>query len=723
MIDTITTTLVSNAVTATLLAVVAWIVTRRVQRPVVAYTCWSLVLIKLITPPIWTVPIEWPVLSMPARKPAPPHSAIDVGLASAAAVRPAPSVTGIPAERHSDTLGRAEQHSDTLRGIVPENRVVEETMVWLVVPVGADEAHRSDPTERAGEAEREPSERLSSSGLIAASFAGNRWAWLAGIWLTGIIAIGGLLLTRSWRFMRLLRAASPAPESLRREVDRVARSIGLARSPVVRVVSGRLPPMIWFVAWRPVLILPASLIEAIGRPQRTTLIAHELAHLRRRDHWMRLLELVVTTLYWWHPVAWWARAQLRQAEEARCDAFVIMRFPKLKRAYLEAILDVIDFLAGAFPPIPALASGFGRAAIPLQRRLEMMVRKDTTRPLPWVGRLLLAAMALAWLPFAVTLADEPGDKKTKQVETQEVTKSVTVDISQDEKAATIKEYVIRLAGLMADDDDGDDDDDDKPAPKRRARDRKKDGPQHDRKPPRSDRPGDRERPRYERGRGGPGPDGRRGDRHEERHTFQFHVDGKRLPPGMPEEARKRIEAAMRGRGGPGPRPRIVVMTQMDKMGREAGRIGHLEAARQHLHQAGLHELAERVEAELREAREAMERRGHREEHERAERERREHRGPEHAERGRRGGDRPERGRPGDRAERGRGGPPPGPPGPPPEVRERIERMRAEMEKRRDEMERAMKARGGEIGKVLRELQRELRELREEVEELKGGRRR
>ena len=47
---------------------------------------------------------------------------------------------------------------------------------------------------------------------------------------------------------------------------------------------------------------------------------HALAHLRRRDHWVRYLELAATCAYWWHPAAWWARAALREAVDRWRDA-------------------------------------------------------------------------------------------------------------------------------------------------------------------------------------------------------------------------------------------------------------------------------------------------------------------------------------------------------------------------------------------------------------------
>src|SRR5262249_2445318 len=176
-------------------------------------------------------------------------------------------------------------------------------------------------------------------------------------------SVGWLSLTafRTWRFRRLLRHARPASEALRDQVGRLARKLGLARCPEVLVVHGRVSPMLWAVGGGPRLLLPAGalarllaagLLARLGQEERATLLAHELAHLRRRDHWVRWLELLATGLYWWHPVVWWARRELREAEEQCCDAWVVWALPRSARSYATALLECVDFLSDAPVPLP-----------------------------------------------------------------------------------------------------------------------------------------------------------------------------------------------------------------------------------------------------------------------------------------------------------------------------------------------------------------------------------
>ena len=72
-----------------------------------------------------------------------------------------------------------------------------------------------------------------------------------------------------------------------------------------------------------------------------------------QDHLVRLLELAVSTLFWWHPVAWWAIRELQQLEELCCDAMVVGMNRSSGRDYAATLLDTLDFLCDgsiAAPP-------------------------------------------------------------------------------------------------------------------------------------------------------------------------------------------------------------------------------------------------------------------------------------------------------------------------------------------------------------------------------------
>ena len=210
---------------------------------------------------------------------------------------------------------------------------------------------------------------------------------------------GGAFLTR---FRKQLRFARPAPADLQRETQRLADRMEVL-CPGVWVVPGPLSPMLWVLGRTPRLLVPTGLLERLDDVQRQALLAHELAHWRRRDHWVRWLELVVLALYWWCPLVWWARRHLQEAEEECCDAWVVWLMPGAARGYALALVETLEFMAGARAALPPVASGIGHVRL-LKRRLTMIMRGTTPRALTVGGGLAVLALGALLLPLMPSLA-------------------------------------------------------------------------------------------------------------------------------------------------------------------------------------------------------------------------------------------------------------------------------------------------------------------------------
>ena len=192
----------------------------------------------------------------------------------------------------------------------------------------------------------------------------------------------------------------------------------------------------WCGRWAggPRLIIPIDLWKGLDDHQRATLIIHELAHLRRGDHHLRFFELIVTALYWWHPVLWWARHSLRDVEEQCCDAWVVWAYPEAAKAYAETLLETLDFLNYSEPTEPLLASGFGKVHH-LRKRLTMIMNGTTPRLLGIWGTLGSLGLAAVLLPVNATWAQKPEQKK-----------EVTIIVKTDDESAEPTEAVATIDG-------------------------------------------------------------------------------------------------------------------------------------------------------------------------------------------------------------------------------------------------------------------------------------
>jgi beta-lactamase regulating signal transducer with metallopeptidase domain/Ca2+-binding EF-hand superfamily protein len=248
-----------------------------------------------------------------------------------------------------------------------------------------------------------------TSGAATAKATGPHlpwWAMAAGVWATGTAAWTVVLVVRMRRLKGILRLARPAGGEVQRLADGLARRLGLAGSPPVLVLPARVPPLLWFAGRSARVYLPEALLGRMDRPALATVLAHELAHLKRRDHWVRLLEMAVLGLYWWHPAVWLALRQLHRAEEACCDAMVVGAMPGRRREYAGALLTVAEFLSDTAPPRLAAASGIGNVNS-IRRRLKMIVNASGTGS-SRVGAAGLWLLAALVLPVGPVVLASPG---------------------------------------------------------------------------------------------------------------------------------------------------------------------------------------------------------------------------------------------------------------------------------------------------------------------------
>jgi beta-lactamase regulating signal transducer with metallopeptidase domain len=221
--------------------------------------------------------------------------------------------------------------------------------------------------------------------LVAATtrLLGPSWSiWgaqlLLGLFLATLCFVVVREIRRARAVERCVRLASTADAPLARHVRAVAERLGLA-APPVRVSPEVAGPFLWSPG-RPVLVLP----EGAELPEETVL-AHELAHLARRDHWTAWFELVVQGFHFWNPLFWLARRQLHRAAELACDGFVVARFPGARRAFASALVATAERASGTF--VPRAAQAIGADARDFEERLVRILRGGP----PGAGRALLAA--------------------------------------------------------------------------------------------------------------------------------------------------------------------------------------------------------------------------------------------------------------------------------------------------------------------------------------------
>jgi len=369
----------SNAFVATALALLVFPLTGVCRKPALSHCLWILVLVKLVTPPIVSVPL--PVSWVPGA------GQVDVGPGSPLPPMELPrhpsdstSVAGTPSIRnHQPAMNAVETDVGGLsQGSSPV----------LAARNSAPSAGDSPGYSLAGPRRELEARRLRPADLVPL---------LLGVWLTGTLWVLTVTGVRILQFQRALRAATAAPVFLRVELEALAKRLGVRRRPKAFLVPAAISPMLWAPFGEATVLFPAKLLERLEAEGRQALLLHELAHLRRRDHWVRILEAVATALYWWHPVVWWARREIQLAEEACCDSWVVSEMPDRRATYAAALVEAVRFLSRSRSVLPLPASGSSFVA--MKERVTTIMLADSPKRLSLLGWIVVAVLTAACLPL------------------------------------------------------------------------------------------------------------------------------------------------------------------------------------------------------------------------------------------------------------------------------------------------------------------------------------
>jgi hypothetical protein len=246
------------------------------------------------------------------------------------------------------------------------------------------------------------------------------WAWLIG---SALVLVGSLLRTLRFQ-LTMVRGTRVAGETVRALAEEVARGHGLRRCPEVRMTAARVTPFVWQFWGRVRVVLPEGLARSLPAAELRLVLAHELAHVRRKDHWVRWVEWLAAVAFWWNPLTWWSQRNLRASEELACDALVLSTFHPRPQRYASSLLSVAEFLSTEGVRPPRVATPMSRGG-ELESRLTMILTDRLPRTPRWV---LSAALALgaALLPLSVAYAQDYGAVERRlaaAVEAGEITKA------------------------------------------------------------------------------------------------------------------------------------------------------------------------------------------------------------------------------------------------------------------------------------------------------------
>ena len=143
--------------------------------------------------------------------------------------------------------------------------------------------------------------------------------WIVGLWAAGTFVLSLRMAVGLIWIRRLSHSPhSPPQAAWQQRLDTLAVHFGLHRSVELRLVDSLDSPVSagW---WRPVVLLPTALLTRMPTDLIEALLAHELAHIRRHDYLINLLQNAVEALLFYHPVTWWLSNRIRIERELIAD--------------------------------------------------------------------------------------------------------------------------------------------------------------------------------------------------------------------------------------------------------------------------------------------------------------------------------------------------------------------------------------------------------------------
>ena len=249
------------------------------------------------------------------------------------------------------------------------------------------------------------------------------------LWLVGVTVLS-IRLVVSWsRIKKLARNSSPATETWQRTLTRLADALALRRGvAILESAAVEVPTVIGWL--KPLILLPMSTMSALKPEEIEMLLAHELAHIRRHDFFVNLMQTAIETLMFYHPAAWWISHRIRIEREHCCDDMAIETCGSALR-YARALTHLEELRAHQGEL--ALAANGGSLLTRIRRLVSSNddAASDTSR---WgaAAAVLAVVIAVLAIPSMPALAKRNADEQLptnppKAVAAKPSTTSITVE--------------------------------------------------------------------------------------------------------------------------------------------------------------------------------------------------------------------------------------------------------------------------------------------------------
>lgn len=246
------------------------------------------------------------------------------------------------------------------------------------------------------------------SSLTQSNQSSGMLTWQGGVLLLWVIVVGAMLLLLMQRVMfvlGLVRQSKEANDEMRdtlegcRKIMNIGGYVGLKESP-----NAASPAVCGL--FRPVILLPGWLNANLDAGQFKIILMHELAHIRRRDLWVNLVQTLLQIVYFYNPFIWLANWMIRRVREQAVDEAVQVSLGEKSPQYPEMLLNIARFAFGQ-PVLNMRSIGVVESRSALTGRIKKMLNGPVpkTAKLNLPGVIVVILIGLLTLPMAKSMAE------------------------------------------------------------------------------------------------------------------------------------------------------------------------------------------------------------------------------------------------------------------------------------------------------------------------------
>ncbi|MEM7600016.1 MAG: M56 family metallopeptidase [Verrucomicrobiota bacterium] len=201
--------------------------------------------------------------------------------------------------------------------------------------------------------------------------AGSELPWISLLAYAWVIGVAYLFLRHFIGYLAICRLRGRGklkpPVELIKLAEEVREKLRI-RKDVALFLSSKVAAPILTGVIKPIVFIPISAVNGLPRDELSAVLAHELAHFRRCDHWANSLQIFLETILFYHPVVWILGRAVRHDRELAADDLAIKGGT--------AKLDLAHALA-AFAEIPPTKQAVGAANGPLLKRINRLAGKES----------------------------------------------------------------------------------------------------------------------------------------------------------------------------------------------------------------------------------------------------------------------------------------------------------------------------------------------------------